>query len=203
MMFEDLHIVFNGEIYNFKELRLELEKLGHVFMTGTDTEVILHSFQEWGIDCLHHFIGMFAFCLHDVRADKVYLVRDRAGIKPLFVYKGAGSYLFASELKAFHECSEFRGEISQSDVVSYFDYGYVPGTRSIFKGCEKVGAGEYWVFDIPSGHIEKRRYWSVYEHYQAPKLEIGYSDAVNELEGAFALSLRVPANCRCTGGSFP
>ena len=182
MVFGDLQIVFNGEIYNFRELRAELEKLGHGFTTGTDTEVILHAFREWGIDCLQRFVGMFAFCLYDARAEKVYLVRDRAGVKPLFVYQGAGLLLFASELKAFHECAEFPGEVSQTEIVSYFDYGFVPGAGCIFKGCAKVDAGEYWVVDVPSKRVQKRRYWSVHEHYLAPKLEIGYPEAVDELE---------------------
>ena len=87
MVFGDLSIVFNGEIYNFQELRTELETCGHAFRTGTDTEVILHAFAEWGIDCVRRFIGMFAFCLHDANAKRVFLVRDRAGVKPLFVYR--------------------------------------------------------------------------------------------------------------------
>ena len=95
MVLGELSIVFNGEIYNFRELRAELEKDGHVFKTGTDTEVILHAFLEWGIKCVERFIGMFAFCLYDTRSRRVYLVRDRAGVKPLFVYRHDKFFLFA------------------------------------------------------------------------------------------------------------
>ncbi len=182
MVLGDLSIVFNGEIYNFRELRAELEKDGHTFRTGTDTEVILHAFLKWGIQCVERFIGMFAFCLHDSRAKRVYLVRDRAGVKPLFVYRRSKFWLFASELKAFHECRQFRPEINTTEVIAYFDHGYVPDGRCIFKDCEKVDAGEYWEIDLETRDVNKHRYWSAHDCYQAPKLSINYPDAVDELE---------------------
>lgn len=182
MVFGHLSVVFNGEIYNFQELRAELETCGHAFRTGTDTEVILHAFAEWGIDCVQRFIGMFAFCLHDAKARRVFLVRDRAGVKPLFVYRSQNFWLFASELKAFHECSQFRPEINTAEVIPYFDYGYVPDGRCIFKDCEKVDAGEYWEIDLQTRSTNKHRYWSVYDCYEESKLDITYPEAVEELD---------------------
>ena len=206
MAFGDLNIVFNGEIYNFRELRAELEKIGHAFATETDTEVILHAFSEWGIDCVQRFIGMFAFCLHDARSNRIYLVRDRAGIKPLFVYHSNNFWLFASELKAFHACSQFRPEINQAEVIPFFDYGYVPDSRCIFKDCEKVDAGEYWEIDLKTRGVRKQRYWSVYDCYRAPKLDISYSEAVDELENMlhsacnYRLIADVPVGVFLSGG---
>lgn len=182
MVFGYLSIVFNGEIYNFRELRTELEKTGHIFKTRTDTEVILHAFLEWGIDCVQRFIGMFAFCLHDARSQRVYFVRDRAGVKPLFVYRSQKFWLFASELKAFHQCSQFRPEINLAEVISFFDYGYVPDDTCIFKDCEKVDAGEYWEIELATKLVKKTKYWSVHDWYAAPKLEIDYPEAVTELD---------------------
>ena len=182
MTYGHLSIVFNGEIYNFRELRAELEELGYRFGTRTDTEVVLHAFAEWGIDCLQRFIGMFAFCLHDSHSGRVYFVRDRAGVKPLFVYRGRDFWLFGSELKAFHECSRFVPEIDLDQLIPYFDYGFVPDSGCIFRDCEKVDAGEYWILDLSERRLRKERSWSVHEFYRAPKLDCDYSDAVAELE---------------------
>ena len=206
MKLGDLTVVLNGEIYNFRELRRDLERLGREFSTQTDTEVLLHAFAEWGIACLERFIGMFAFCIHDADARRLFLVRDRAGVKPLFVYTAQGFSLFASELKAFHECPKFRPEVNLTDVRSFFDLGYVPDNRSIFSDCEKVGAGEYWQIDLSSGHTKTERYWSPYEAYQAPKLKIDYSEAIEELSSllhsacSYRLVSDVPVGVFLSGG---
>jgi len=102
MHFNSVWITFNGEIYNYKEIRSELIKLGHNFIGNSDTEVILHSYIQWGINCISKFIGMFVFVIYDEVKQLIYCVRDRAGVKPFFYYWKNDLFLFASELKAFH-----------------------------------------------------------------------------------------------------
>ena len=206
MILGHLSIIFNGEIYNFRDLRTELQESGHSFTTETDTEVILHAYSEWGIDCVQRFIGMFAFCLHDDRAKRIYLVRDRAGVKPLFVYRSNTFWLFASELKAFYACEQFSPEVDQAEVIPFFDYGYVRDNRCILKDCEKIDAGEYWEVMLETQEVRKQKYWSVYDCYRAPKLEIGYSEAVDELESLlnsacnYRLVADVPVGVFLSGG---
>lgn len=101
MQFQNLWITFNGEIYNYQDIKNELIVKGHIFLSHSDTEVILHAFAEWGISCIEKFIGMFAFVIYDIKANEIFCVRDRAGVKPFFYYWHNGLFLFASELKAF------------------------------------------------------------------------------------------------------
>lgn len=99
----NIAITFNGEIYNFREIRDELKKLGHRFISDTDTEVILYSYKTWGMKMIKKFIGMFAFSILDMKKEKIILVRDRAGIKPLYFYKKENEFFFSSEIKSFHK----------------------------------------------------------------------------------------------------
>jgi asparagine synthase (glutamine-hydrolysing) len=137
-------IVFNGEIYNYKELRRELAEMGAEFRTDGDTEVILAAWQRWGVDCLPRLHGMFAFALYD-RADRtLFLARDRLGVKPLFMASLAdGSLAFASELKGLLAHPLLRREVDPLAVEDYLAWGYVPDHRSILKGVEKLAAGHY------------------------------------------------------------
>src|SRR5690348_6240219 len=116
-------VMLNGEIYNYKELRSDLEKLGHHFKSNSDTEVVLKSYQQYGINCVHGFIGMFAIALHDKKNNKVVLIRDRAGVKPLYWYRENDLFLFGSELKSFHQHPGFRKEINADALSLYFQYG--------------------------------------------------------------------------------
>lgn len=206
MTYGQLAVIFNGEIYNFREIRRVLEQLGHQFRTRTDTEVILHAFVEWGIECLHRFIGMFAFVLYDAGLRRLYLVRDRAGVKPLFVYRGRECLLFASELKAFHGCPLFPARISLPPIRSYFALGYVPGDECIYEGGDKVDAGEYWIFDLETRNIRRERYWSIEAHYQKPTEMLGYADSVEQLEDllrsacAYRMVSDVPVGVFLSGG---
>ena len=111
MSFHNNTIVFNGEIYNYKEIRDELIKLGHTFSSNCDTEVVLHAYTEWGEESVKRFIGMFAFAIYNQDSQKVVLCRDRAGIKPLYFYHDGNSFLFGSELKTFHAFPYFKKEI--------------------------------------------------------------------------------------------
>ena len=135
MEYGNYSIVFNGEIYNFKEIRKELEQLGHQFALDSDTEVILHAFVQWGKACVNRFVGMFAFAILDREHKKLFLVRDRAGVKPLYYYYKSGVFMFGSELKAFYPHPEFRKELNKEAVGMYFKYGYVPAPYLFLLRC--------------------------------------------------------------------
>ena len=123
---ENYVIVFNGEVYNFKTIRAELEKLGYVFVSQSDTEVILYSYKEWGIKCVDKFIGMFSFAILDKIEDKLILVRDRAGVKPLYYYTDEKEFMFSSEIKSFHKHPEFKKEQNFEVLPYFFQFGYIP-----------------------------------------------------------------------------
>ncbi|MBV8687893.1 MAG: amidotransferase 1, exosortase A system-associated [Alphaproteobacteria bacterium] len=140
----DLVLSYNGEIYNFKELRAELEALGHRFATHSDTEVVLASWRQWGPSCLARFNGMFAFALYDGAEDALFLARDRLGVKPLFLAAlPDGALIFASELKGLMAHPRFRREIDPRAVEDYLAYGYIPDALSIMAGVSKLPAGHY------------------------------------------------------------
>lgn len=181
MKYQNLSIIFNGEIYNYREIKEILKKLGHRFKSTSDTEMILHAFQEWGPECVERFIGMFAFVLYDRKDRKVYAFRDRAGVKPLFYYQNKGLFLFGSELKAILQHPDFEKNIDLSAVRSYFDFGYVPSPYCIFKKTHKLEPGSYLVYDIKKGTIAHHIYWDSTEYYRLPKLSISYEEAKEEL----------------------
>jgi len=182
MEYGQLAVVFNGEIYNFKEIRQDLAEKGHKFNTQSDTEVILHAYQEWGNACVDHFIGMFAFCILDRAANRLLLFRDRAGVKPLYFYACGTTFLFASELKAFYEYPGFRREINMAAVALYFRYGYIPAPVAIYRNTQKLQAGHYLVYDISNRTYSIHRYWNVFDFYRMPQLDISYEEAKDELE---------------------
>ena len=132
MRFRDKIVVFNGEIYNFKEVKTELEAYGHFFNTGTDTEVILKGYMQWGVDMVERFIGMFAFVLYDENEKKLYAFRDRVGVKPLYYYFNNNIFLFSSELKSFHQHPLFRKKINPDSLALYLQYSYIPTPYTIF-----------------------------------------------------------------------
>ena len=137
-----LAVTYNGEIYNFREVRAELEAKGHVFETNSDTEAILAAWRQWGPDCLSRFNGMFAFALYDADADALFLARDRLGVKPLFYAElSDGALIFASELKALLVHPRLRREVSPHAVEDYLAYGWVPDDASIVAGVRKLPAG--------------------------------------------------------------
>ncbi len=152
-------VVFNGEIYNFPELRDGLEKQGHIFSSHTDTEVIVHLYEEKGIECLHDLRGMFAFALWDENRQRLVLARDRLGKKPLVYRLGSRGLVFASELKALLCDPGIRPEIDLSSLYHYLTYSYVPGPRTIFKNINKLPPAHYLVYE--NGSATTRRYWSL------------------------------------------
>ena len=155
-------IVFNGEIYNFRELRRELEADGARFRTDGDTEVILAAWQKWGPDCLERLHGMFAFALYDLDRRELFLARDRLGVKPLFTAMlSDGSMAFASELKGLLAHPLLRREIDPLAVEDYLAWGYVPDHRSFLKGVEKLPAGHFRLLQHDTPPSPPRQWWDV------------------------------------------
>ena len=155
-------IVFNGEIYNYRELRRELAAEGATFRTDGDTEVILAAWQRWGVDCLDRLHGMFAFALYYLGKRTLFLARDRLGVKPLFMARlSDGSMAFASELKGLVAHPLLRREIDPLAVEDYLAWGYVPDTRSILKSVEKLSAGHYRLLRHGEEPAAPRQWWDV------------------------------------------
>jgi asparagine synthase (glutamine-hydrolysing) len=177
MHYNELIIVFNGEIYNFKEIKSELTSLGHNFISTSDTEVILHAYKQWGKNAVNRFIGMFSIVILDREKQEIVMIRDRAGVKPFFFYWQNGLFLFGSELKAFHAHPFFKKKIDLNALRSYFDYGYVPAPYTIFKDCHKLEPGKQLRLDLNTKTISISTYWNVLDYYRKPKLDISYDEA--------------------------
>ncbi len=151
-------VVFNGEIYNYRELQHELEARGHRFKTHCDTETIVHAFEEFGSKCLEHLRGMFAFAIWDGRRRTLFIARDRVGKKPLYyTISPLGTLIFGSELKSLREHPEFRGEISVEALDAYLAFGYVPDPLTIFRDVHKLPPGSHLTFSAGRASVEQ--YW--------------------------------------------
>jgi len=157
----DLEIVFNGEIYNYLELRAELEGAGHRFRTATDTEVILEAYRAWGDGCLARLNGMFALALHDRPRGRLLLARDPAGEKPLYYRAAGGALAFASELKALLADPTCPRELDHAALDAYLAFGYVPGERSMLRGISKLRQGHALDFDVRTGTMRTWAYWTL------------------------------------------
>lgn len=172
-----LTIVFNGEIYNFPELRTELAAKGAVFRSQSDTEVILVAYSEWGVDCLSRLNGMFAFAIYDEKKQLLFLARDRAGEKPLYYYHSNGTLRFASELKALLADPVLPHRINHESLDCYLAMGYVPGYRCILQGFNKLPPAHAMRFELSSGETRVWHYW------QLPKLDPESAKGqINELD---------------------
>ena len=165
MQWQHLVITFNGEVYNFAEIKIELQKYGYTFITGTDTEVILKSFDKWGLEAVQRYRGMFAFAIWDKKTQKLTICRDRVGVKPLFWYQKDGLFMFASELKAFHEHPDFDKTIDLEAVSLFLQKGYIQAPFSIYKQVRKLKPGSFLILD-KTGKIELKNYWEVEKMYQ-------------------------------------
>ncbi len=152
-------ITYNGEIYGFAELRTELERRGHRFASATDTEVILHAYEEWGIACLERLNGMFAFALWDQGRAKLFLVRDRLGIKPLYYGRFGDTLAFASDTRALIDLPWVRKAIDPGALTCYLLYKYVSGEASIWQGLSRLLPAHYLEYDLGTGTSRSRRYW--------------------------------------------
>lgn len=201
----DVSIVFNGEIYNFKELRSSLEETGYVFKSGTDTEVILHMYTEYGIEkTLKELNGMFAFAIADMRTRKIYVARDRFGIKPLYIAKTNDALLFASELKAFLRNHSFAPKLNRNAVEEYILFKSLL-SDTLLEGVEQLGIGTVLEYDLITNHICHWRYFDIESYHRC---DAGYSYA--DLKERILETLRtvvqrqiisdVKVGCQLSGG---
>lgn len=206
MHFEHLSIVYNGEIYNFDEIKTELINKGRIFRTKTDTEVILQSYDEWGVNCVERFIGMFAFVLFDRRNNKIIAFRDRAGVKPFHYYYLDNLFLFGSELKAIMAHPQFKKEIDEATLPNYFNYGYIAAPYTIFSNTYKLMPGHYLEFDLGNQNLNIFKYWDINKYYVKPKFTSSYQEIKEEVKALMYSSINyrmvadVPVGVFLSGG---
>ena len=201
-------VVFNGEIYNHADLRPELEAAGHVFQSRSDTEIILHAWEEWGVACLPRFSGMFAIALWDRRRGQLLLARDHLGKKPLYYgYRGDGGLVFASELAALAFVPDLSRRIDAAAVDDFFALGYIPDPASIFEGIRKLPAAHYLLLDrAKTGRTglaaTPRRYWSLGRETLAIGAREAEAALLGHLDRAVATRLvaDVPLGAFLSGG---
>ncbi|MBP2679974.1 MAG: asnB 3, partial [Deltaproteobacteria bacterium] len=163
----DLALSFNGEIFNYREISAELSSMGYRFRGTSDTEMILYAYRQWGILCVQRFIGMFAFALWDGKAGKLFLVRDRLGIKPLYYARTGDTFLFGSELKLFLEHPDFPKRVDREALQFYLQFMYVPSPYSIYAGCRKLPPGHVGTISR-DGTWEISDYWNLLDFWGMP-----------------------------------
>jgi asparagine synthase (glutamine-hydrolysing) len=205
---ETVWVTFNGEIYNFQELRKRLEGLGHRFATHSDTEVIVHAYEQYGPDCVRHLRGMFAFAVWDVSRRALLLARDRVGKKPLFYALAGGQLIFASELQALIEHPAVSRQTDPTAIDDYLTYGYIPAPRTVYRGVSKLPPAHYLTCRLEEGgsrpeNVRLERYW----HLQyTPKQTLTEEDAVEGLLEVLTEAVRlrliadVPLGALLSGG---
>ena len=199
----NLAIVFNGEIYNYQALKKDLQSRGHRFKTNSDTETIVHAYEEFGADCVSHLRGMFAFAIYDFANESLFLARDRVGKKPLFYsLTERGNFVFGSELKVLLEHGEISRSIDFSALDAYLTFGYVPEEFCIFEGVDKLAPGHFLLFK--NGRIETKKYWDFdYSAASEIKTEAEYIEALREkIREAVRIRLisEVPLGAFLSGG---
>jgi asparagine synthase (glutamine-hydrolysing) len=194
-------VVFNGEIYNYIDLRKQLLIKGHRFRTQSDTECIVHLYEEEGTGFVNHLEGMFAIAIWDIRKNQLTLVRDRLGIKPLFYGEYKGKFLFSSEIKAILADKQFPRRINNDGLAAYFTLGYIPGPYTIFQNIKKLLPGH--VMTVEKGKVKEKRYWDIFFKSDRTKSEeIFIEEFVPLLEEAVQKRLmsEVPLGAFLSGG---
>ncbi len=202
---KEVVLIYNGEVYNFRELRKELETAGIVFRSKSDTEVILQAYLFWGEACVHRFNGMFAFVLWDRRHQKLFIARDRYGIKPLYWYYQEGLLLFASEVKAILKHPEVRREISPYALDEYFSFQNIFTDLTLFEGVRLLPPGSFLTFHPDAKEGPKiSRYWDY--PFSADRLKLSEEEATEELYSLFVRAVNrqlvsdVPIGAYLSGG---
>ncbi len=201
-----LWVVFNGEIYNHAEIRAELESRGgHRWKTDhSDTEVILHAFEEWGIDCVHKFRGMFAIALWDAKQRQLWLIRDRIGVKPLYYSIHHGRITFGSEIKALLQDAEQERGVNEEALYYYLSFNATPAPHTLFSGIRKLAPGT-WLRVNEDGHIQECRYWDVWDYTQ-PLTDISEEEIAERILSELRTSVQlrkisdVPVGVFLSGG---
>lgn len=190
-------VVFNGEIYNFQTIKRELEGRGHRFRTNSDTETIVHAYEEWGEQSIERLRGMFAFALWDERRQQLLLARDRVGKKPVYYLQDSGRVVFGSEIKSILEAPEVSRELDLEALSDYLSLLYVPLHKSIFRSIRKLPAGHYAV--ARRGSFQVRSYWDI--HFE-PRHELSESAMMDDLLGILEESTRMRMISEVPLGAF-
>ena len=173
-------IVFNGEIYNYKNLRKELIERGYIFKTKSDTETILHLYEEFGTECVNYLRGMFVFAIWDDKNKRLFIARDRFGKKPLHYYHDSRKFVFGSEIKSILQHPDIAREVNRPAIVNYFAYGYVPDPETMFKGIEKLPPGCHLTWQ--KGKIDVIQYWNInIDPEKSSKSDTFYIDNIDKL----------------------
>ena len=199
---ETVWIVFNGEIYNFAALREQLQAKGHIFRSHSDTEVILHAYEEFGTDCVNELRGMFAFAIWDSKQRRLFVARDRIGIKPLYFCTTGQEFYFASELKAILTDPAVSREINLPAIRQFLSFHYLPGTETLFKNIHKLPPGHSLM--VESGRVTQQRYWDL--RFTRQRWQMPFAEATEELHGLLAATVRdhmiadVPVGILSSGG---
>jgi len=207
LVYKHLKLVFNGEIYNYQEIKRDLIQKGHIFSTHSDTEVVIHAFEEWSIQCVDKFIGMFAFAIHDELSQKVYIFKDRAGIKPLYYSNYGNRFLFASELKSLLELNDFKRDINENALLCFFQQSYIPAPYSIYKYANKLDGGQFIIFDLLTNKLQIQTYWNVFDFFdKSKKTSDDYETAKEKINTLFVSATKyrmisdVPIGVFLSGG---
>ena len=175
-----IFVIMNGEIYNYLELRLKLEQKGHVFKTRSDTEVLVHMYEEYGTDCLTYLVGMFAFAIWDKKQRTLWIARDRFGVKPLVFYHDENLFGFASTQTALTQLPGFQKSVDIDSLLLYLNLSYVPAPKAIWKGICKLLPGQSIVVN-ESSQLEISQYWDVSSTYSADVVDDEYEEKIKRL----------------------
>lgn len=206
MHFRHYTIIFNGEIYNFRAIRKELEELGYTFHSGSDTEVLLKGFDAWKEAVVDRCIGMFAFVIYDASEGVVTLCRDRAGVKPLYYYWKDNALLFASELKSLCEYPGFRQEVDVNSVSLFLQFSYIPAPYTIYKNTFKLKPGHMLQLRLSNAQLEEKEYWNVLDAYRKPLTDLPQEEVIRQTEAlmksaySYRMVADVPVGVFLSGG---
>jgi asparagine synthase (glutamine-hydrolysing) len=185
-----IKLVFNGEIYNYRELQRTLEGRGHHFKTNSDTEAIIHAYEEYGANCVDHLRGMFAFAIWNDRSSELFIARDRTGKKPLYyAITPPGTLIFGSELKSLREHPQFRGEMSAEALDAYLTFGYVPDPLTIFRDVHKLPPGHHLMFK--NGRATVEQYWNFQYEGERQHSAVREEDYVEKLRALLDEAVRI------------
>jgi len=184
MSYKNFIMIYNGEVYNYKEIKEKLIAYGYSFDSNTDSEVVLKAYHKWGIKAIDKFIGMFAIVIYDKTTSKLILIRDRVGVKPLYYYFDGKEFVFGSELRPIIEYFKDNKNlvINRDALYEYFKFGYISSNLSIFENCKKVPAGSYLIFNLKRVELDIKQYWSILPFFELPKFKKREEELVDELE---------------------
>lgn len=199
---EKIWITYNGEIYNYPELREELKFLGHRFKTPSDTEVIINAYLQWGESCVEKFNGMWAFVIYDIRKKRLFGSRDRTGVKPLYYIKNQNCFAFASEIKALRYFKGLKTEINPSAVADWYLYNQIENNAEGFlKNVFELQPSQSFTFDLASGNFNSQNYFSFESKRQSDTIPISYEDAVQKTKELILKSIDIRLRSDVTVGS--